>query len=125
MTAGLNNRFRIWRLTEESDDYVGGASLSGTVVYSNIMGRMQAQVVDQVFLAQGMETDRQFNAIVIPGTLDVRERDEVELTHPKDHWEFGKRFRVLAVSHSDHNPRDPRNYLRLQLTRSVRAHGQQ
>lgn len=125
MTAGLNNRFRIWRMEEMDDDYVGGSSLSGTVVYSNIQGRMQAQDVDQVFLAQGLETVRQFNAVIIPGTLDVRERDELELIQPKDHWEYGNRFRVMAVSHSDHNPRDPRNYLRLQLTRSVRAHGQQ
>lgn len=125
MAAGFNVDFRIWSMIEQADTYVGGSSLSGTCKYSHIRGRMQQQPITQVFLEQGMETDKVFNILLIPGTLNIEERDELELTMPKDHTFYGDRFRVMSVRPSDHNPRDPRNYLMIQATRSVKAHAQQ
>lgn len=112
-------------MTARDDDYVGGASISGSVVYHRVLGSLQAQKVSQVFLEQGLETNQVFDAIVIPGTVNIQERDEMQVIEPQDHPEYGHRFRVMAPPTMNHNPRDPRNYKRLQLTRSVKAHDQQ
>ena len=125
MTAGLNMRFNIWRMVEQTDDYVGGASLSGTCIHENVMGRLQQEPINQVFLEQGLETVKIFNAILVPANLTLEERDELEVILPKDHYFYGDKFRVESVIPADHNIRDPRNYLMVQLTRSVKAHRQQ
>lgn len=117
--------FSLWRMDTGTDDYVGGASVTGSVVYQNIQGRMQGFLPSQVFEQQGLETLRTFTLTIVPGTLDIRERDEAEVTAPFDHLYFGDRFRVIGVLPSDLSPRDPRNYMMLTTTRSVRAHDQQ
>jgi len=125
MTAGLNTQIQIWRMNTESDDYVGGASITGTVVYQNISCRIQAQEEEQLVLQQGMETVRIFRITCVPGTMDIRERDEAEITAPFDHVYYGDRFRIISMRHSDFSTRDPRGYMILLANRSVRAHDQQ
>lgn len=123
--AGYNMRFAVYRISFPSDDTVGGAQTSGTLVYDQVQGRFQAQPTQQLLLQQGLETERTFTALVIPGTLTIYERDELEVIEPYDHPYHGQRFRVVHPRYSDLNPRDPRNYILLDLTRSVRAHGNQ
>jgi len=123
--AGMNVGFKVWRITTPTDDYAGGAQTSGSVQYDCISARFEQQPVDQVFLEQGLETVHLFKVTAVPGTLDIRERDELELIKPVDHWEYRNFFRVVDVHHASHNPRDPRNYIMMSLTRSVRAHDNQ
>jgi len=125
MTAGLNMRCAIWRIQYAADDYVGGAVATGTIAYLNVPCRIQAKPVQQLLLQQGLETQRTFTAVIIPGTLDVRERDEIQVTHPHDSLYHNARFRVVGLRYSDHNPRDPRNYIILDLVHSVRSHASQ
>lgn len=125
MTSGLNIRVSIWRFEQQDDDSVGGAIYSGTLLYREVLCRIQAQPIEQVLLQQGLETLRTFDAIVVPGTLSIEERDELEVTFPYDHPYINKRFRIEGMRWSDHNPRDPRGYIMLSLTRSVQAHEQQ
>jgi hypothetical protein len=125
MPGGLNASFKIFRMEQQSDDAIGGSVVSGTAIYWNVPGRIEAEPVSQLILAQGLETQRQFSVMVIPGTLALRERDELELRAPIDHPYFGKRFRIIGMEYSSHNPRDPRNYLLLHVVRSVRAHTRQ
>jgi hypothetical protein len=125
MIAGLNIRVDVWRIDTGDDDIVGGAVITGSLVYSDVACMMQPQDEEQLLLQQGIETVRIFNANVVPGTLDIREKDQLEISKPQDHPDWSNRFRVITVSKPSHNPRDPRNYLRLVLTRSVRAHSNQ
>jgi hypothetical protein len=122
--AGNNIKVRIWRTNYSSDDTVGGAIVTGTVV-GDYPARLQANPEEQLLLQQGLETERTFKINLVPGYLDVRERDEVEVIAPTDHVYYGQRFRVRGVSYSSLNKRDPRSYLMLTLTRDVRAHGRQ
>jgi len=122
MTAGMNMLFSIVRMNEDSDDYVGGVSITGTVVYQNVMGRMQGFSPDQIFEAQGIETTKTFSFLFVPVTMDIRERDEAEVSAPFDHHYYGDRFRLTGIRYSDHNPRDPRAYLTAVGSRSERAH---
>lgn len=122
MVAGNNCRSSIFRIIEGLDDYVGGATVTGSVVYENVLTRFESQPEDQIFVAQGLETLRTYRATIVPGTLTIKERDELEITHPQDHPYYGCRFRITSMQYSSHNPRDPRNYILLNLVRSVRAH---
>jgi len=123
--AGLNCRIDIWRINYANDDIVGGAVITGTLQYQNVAARIQANPEEQLLLQQGLETIRTFTATLIPGTLDIRERDEIEVSQPLDHNYYGQRFRVNGVSYSDFNARNPRNYMMLTLQRSVRAKSRQ
>lgn len=125
MTAGLNCKSSIWRIGYETDNTVGGAVTTGTVVYENVFTRLQSNPEEQLLLQQGLETERTFKVVVVPGTMDIRERDELQITNPTDHIYYGMRFRIRGVTYSNFNPRDPRNYLMLTLTRDVRAHDRQ
>lgn len=123
MPSGFNIRASIFRENNDTDDAVGGAMITGTLMYQDVMSRLQGNRPVQALLQQGLETERTFTALVIPGTMDIRERDEYEVTEPYDHIYHGQRFRIVNVLYADHNPRDPRNYMILSLVRSVRSHG--
>lgn len=123
MTAGLNIKIAAWRITNEADNSVGGAITTGTVTgYYN--ARLTAVPPSQLLLQQGLEVDRTFNLTVQP-VGDIRERDEIEVIEPTDHVYYGARFRVRGVTYSDFNPRDPRAYMLLSVSRNVIAHGRQ
>ena len=122
MVAGQNCRSTIWRISQGEDDAVGGAMITGTSIYNDVLTRLESEPEDQVFAAQGLETLRTYRATIVPGTLRIKERDELEITHPFDHIYYAHRFRITSVQYSSHNPRDPRNYILLGLVRSERAH---
>jgi len=122
MVSGIDSRANIWRMTNQDDDEVGGAVISGSIAYQDVYTRMDAQPREQLLLQQGLETVRTFTAIIVPGNLDIRERDEYEITIPKDHIFYGQRFRINSVEYMFSNPRDPRNYILVNLSRSIRAH---
>jgi len=125
MVAGNNSQCQIWRMDNADDDEVGGSIITGSVIYNYVNIRFQSQPTEQIFLQQGLETPRVYTAIIVPGYLDIRERDLVEITDPKDHIYYGEKFRVIGVRYSSHNRRDPRNYIMLDMYRSVRAHSYQ
>ena len=122
MTAGTNLLCSIYRYTESDDDIVGGAVVTGTAVYDNIPIRIEEQPVQQLLLQQGLETVKTFDAIVVPGTLVIKERDEIEVTFPVEDVRYGKRYRIINSRPSSMNTRDPRSYISLTLVRSERAH---
>lgn len=122
MTAGNNMRVDVWRITMPTDDVVGGAITTGTIVYSGVQAFMQETPQQMILVQQGLETLSVFNVTIVPGTLMIRERDEIEIVQPVDHYYYGQRFRVMSSRHSSNNPRDPRHYILLTVTRSDRMH---
>lgn len=122
MTAGPTIKFTVWRMNQNDDDYVGGAMLTGTSVYLNLEGRMQASPDDQILLQQGLETVRTFN-MNVTGHWTIYERDEIEVTFPPNNPYINKRFRIVSVRYSDFS--DPRRYMMLALQRSVKSHREQ
>jgi hypothetical protein len=124
MAAGLNIKVRIWKIQYSPDDAVGGSVITGTVV-GDYQSRFRENRESQLLLQQGLEVDKTYSAIIVPGTVDVHERDELEIIQPTDHPYYGQRFRVRGVSFGMLNPRDPRNYVQLTLSRSRIAHAQQ
>lgn len=123
--AGLRERANIWRINEAPDDVVGGAMVTGTIAYAGVMTQLDAKMPSQLLLQQGLETQSTYTAIVIPGTMDIRERDEYEPTFPYNHPYLHKRFRIVGVTKSGFLPFDPKNYMVLSMVRSREAHEQQ
>jgi len=127
MAGGLNLRVDVWRMTTGDDDTVGGASITGTVVYSGYPMRIQAAEEEQLFLEQGMETVRVFTGVAQMRGADTvfYERDELEVVFPYNHPYADDRFRIISMRYSDLQPGDPRANVIMKLSRSVRAHGSQ
>lgn len=123
--AGSNVQGRIWRIWQSTDDAVGGAMITGTVVHNNVWARIQQQPEEQLLLQQGLETFKTWTALIAPVTLDIEERYEFEVTLPLNYYLYGKRLRVINVRQADFVPSDGRNYILLTLTRSEKAHAQQ
>lgn len=125
MTAGTNLLININRFSYQPDDAIGGAVLSGTVCYWNVAARLRPDRPTHAFQEQGLQTLKTFTAVVVPGTLEIQERDEIEVVFPRHSLYFGKRFRVIGVEASTMSTLDQRNYLVLRLSRDERAHGRQ
>lgn len=125
MVAGATSRVRIWRIDWDDDDEVGGAMITGTVAHVNVEARIESNPEEQVLLQQGLQTLRTFNALIVPGSLDVRERDELEVTAPAHHPYYGVRFRIVGVQYSSMDRYNPNNYMRLAMVRDVRSHALQ
>lgn len=124
--AGLNTQIRIWRINYVSgDDEVGGAIITGTVAHEHVIGRVEANPEDQLLLQQGLETVRTFNALIVPGTLDVHERDELEIIAPDHHPYYAVRFRIVGVQFSSMDRYNPNAYMRLSMIQEVTSHGNQ
>jgi len=120
--AGTNLRFDVWRVNYGNDDEVGGAVITGTCVYPDVMGRAQVEEPSQLLLQQGLETPLIITLTVVPGTLDIRERDMIYFSEPHDYIYYHQYFRVVGSRPSSFMPRDPRNYMILTVTRSKNAH---
>jgi hypothetical protein len=125
MPGGMNTRVRIHRYSYEDDDVVGGAQPTGTVLYNHAYARIEGNPEDQLFMQQGLETERTFNALITPGTLDIRERDELEIYRPSSHPYYGVHFRIVGVQFSSMDRSNPNNYTRISMKRSVRSHAVQ
>lgn len=122
MSSGMNLRFNVERINYQPDDVVGGAVTTGTVVYEHVFGRLEGVPPDQMFLFQGLETDRHFRITLQPGNLDIRERDYIRVVFPVNHRYYNKDLRVLGTTYSNHSTDDPRSKIILDVSRSVRAH---
>ena len=122
MRAGNNLLVRIWRYTYPTDDEVGGALPSGTVVYESVEGRITATTPIPAFAMQGQETSKLMTAELYPGTLNVMEYDQLEVKSPPNSPYYGWKFRIDTVQRSNYHPNDPRGILLLTLVRAT-LHG--
>lgn len=124
MRAGNNVRVRIIRYSYPTDDEVGGAQPSGTVVLEGIEGRIQDSTPIPAFAIQGVETNKIVTGEFYPGTLDIREYDQCEITSPLNHPYIGLRMRIDTVQKPNYHPSDPRGVLLVTMVRNTRRGNQ-
>ena len=98
-----------------TDDIVGGALPTGTVIYSNLLARIQAEPPTQALLEQGLETPTIFNALIAPGTLVIKHNDQLQVINPPMSPFYNEIFRVIGVQES--TMVDPRAFGILTLRR--------
>lgn len=97
MTYGLNLRVNVHRMSNDTDDAVGGAVITGSVVYYDQRAAIFARRPSQLSLDQGLETEAVFDLTINLHNITLWERDEIEVTAPAGHPYYGLRFRVTGV----------------------------
>lgn len=123
MTAGNNLGVRVWRMTAGGgDDEVGGYVPSGTVLHEHIHARMTQVRPTTPLLEQGLETNKLYNFIFDGRDIQAQEQDIIEITSPVTHFDYGKKYRAVAIQRQSFAPNDRRNYLIVTTTRVERAH---
>lgn len=120
MRAGNNVLVRIYRFSYPQDDEVGGALPSGTIVHQSVEARLQDSSPIPAFAIQGVETNKIHQAYVYPGTLDIREFDQLEVVSPPNHPYINLKMRIDTVQKSNFHPADPRAYILLTMVRSIK-----
>lgn len=123
MTAGDNLGVKIWHFIYIADDAVGGAVPSGTVLYQHAHARIAPVAPTTPLLEQGVETNKLYRAIIDGRDIQIQEQDVVEITSPVIHFEYGKKYRALAVQRQSFAPNDRRQYLIVTMSRIEQAHG--
>lgn len=120
MPAGLNVSGVVWRFSDPTDDALGGAVPTGTIVYTPVFARIKAEEPTLALLEQGLETPEIFTALMAPGTISLRHNDQYEVTRPVTSPHYGKRFVIIGVQPSDLT--DRRHYVRVTMRRIEQAH---
>jgi hypothetical protein len=120
---GLNIEVSFIRNGYSSDDIVGGAVITGSVVYSGIPARLSSRRPSQVSLDSGLEVERTFDLIINTQNLTLFERDEVQVTWPVDSPYYGERFRILGLQHDNRRPQ--RGHTEFTLSRIERSRARQ
>lgn len=124
MPAGLNRLAELTTFSYPSDDQVGGAVPSGTVVYSNLILRISSEEPTQVLLEQGIQTPEIFSAHLFPGNVNIKHNDQIRVTSPAGDWFYNKRFRVIGIQRSSNSPYQDRNFIRITLRRYDESHAE-
>ena len=122
MRAGNNVLVDIIRFDYPVDDEVGGALPSGTIVYSSVEGKIQAQTPIPVFAMQGQETNKIMTATLYPGNLNIMEYDQIQVKSPPNSPYYDWKFKIDTVQRSSKHPNDPRGIIICTLVRAT-LHG--
>lgn len=125
MTAGNNVGIRIWRMvaSPSGDDRVGGYDPTGTVLYEHAHARILQNTPTAPLLEQGLETNKLYSFAIDSRDLQIQEQDIVEITSPVIHFDYGKKYRAVAIQRQSFAPNDRRQYLIVTTTRVEIAHG--
>jgi hypothetical protein len=124
---GLNMKARVWRMVNDptADDDVGGAMITGTLVYGCINMRFTPRPTNFMLLEQGLETRKLEKVMMQPQSLVLYERDELEITGPTNHSDYGHRFRIIELNRQGMHPSDPRMFIHATVERIDRTRQQQ
>lgn len=122
MPAGLNQVARLIRFNYISDDVVGGAVPSGTVVYENLLVRIKSEEPTQALLEQGLQTPTIYTGLLFAGNITIEHNDQLEIVAPMGSWFYEKKFRVIGVQRSSNHPAQDRNQIRVTMRRYEESH---
>ena len=112
---GKNVAISIYRAEELADDAAGGAQRGSYALVDTARGRLDNRAPTLEMRAQGLSTDKLFDAVVQPATLDVEANDLLVPTSGP--FEL-QRFLVTSVQKpSMASLSSSRAHLRLQLER--------
>lgn len=119
--AGLNRVAELTTFSYPSDDSVGGAQPSGTVLYQNLIVRIKSEEPTLALLEQGLQTPTIYTAHVFAGNIDIKHNDQIRFTAPVNDWFYNKKFRVIGIQRSSNVSQD-RNFIRVTLRRFEESH---
>ncbi len=119
MGKGYNARADFYSMDASPDDDIGGAIVTGSLLFSSKRIRFEPVFSRQTTEFQGLETERRFTVMVSDQTLSLAERDEMVITRPANHPYINNRFRISSMNH-DSIP-GPRGHTELLVTKVVES----
>lgn len=122
MPAGYNRVVRLIRFSNPSDDVVGGAVPSGTVLYENLSIRIEGREPTLALMEQGLQTPTIYSAFLFAGNIDIEHNDQIQFTLPVSDWFYNKKFRVIGIRRSSNHPAQDRNQIKITLRRWEESH---
>jgi len=120
MTAGYNAIGCVVRYDYHDDDYVGGASPSGSVYIPDICCRIEPIEPTMALLEQGLDTTKLFRTTLDYRAKNVLENDELVVTGPTGSFYQNQKFRFISVQHSSIRVDDPRSQVLVVMRRRER-----
>lgn len=120
---GLVVVFDVVRMTWTDDD-VGGAVQTGTVVGESIQGMLNVLAPTRIALEQGLETPRIADVLLRPraGALTILESDQLQIVGPTGQPNLNEFWRVESVQEpTGMHPKNRKRFLRLRITRVDRT----
>jgi len=119
--AGMNQKGRLWRYTQNgNDDDLGGAVPSGTVLCEPVWARISPRKPTQALLEQGLETPEIFDAVLSAGDYVLIHNDQLEITAPNISPYLNKKFVIIGIQSSSNF--DLRQHKLVTLRRFETAH---
>ena len=94
--AGINLLCQIWDYNYLSDDSIGGALPSGTMLYEDVAIRIQSNKPTQPIREQGIVGIDTYVGLVPDYTLDIENNNEILITAPPESHYYNKRFRIVG-----------------------------
>lgn len=125
MPAGYNQLARIIDYNYPSDDSIGGSQPSGTILYDNVLVRVEPLKPTMALLEQGVETVKLFETAISAKAKEVKENNELVIYAPVESEYINQHFRIISVRHPSLRPNDPRSQIILIMKRHEQAHALQ
>lgn len=114
---GINVFVRVLRPNNQADDEVGGASVKYTEIASMVRARIQARPATLLMRAQGLGTDRLFDAFLEPATTSVQAGDFIYPEPDSGPFTLQRFYVTGVVRDGSSNIQSPRAVLKVQLER--------
>jgi len=116
--AGITLLGTVIDYTYPSDDSVGGAVPSGTIVHLNVPMRISQMKPTQALLEQGIEDISLFEGFIYNHLLTITNNNEIEIIAPPNSQHYGKRYRCVGdAKYTSVGASDSRGYLLVTLKR--------
>lgn len=125
MTAGLTVFMRVWHLSNDSDDSIGGALITGTIIYENVPATITETGGSIIMVQQGYEVPATYKVFAKMPQGVIQELDELEITYPSNHPLYAKHLRVVRIHLLSVGSYSRRNFVHMTVSRSDYAHANQ
>ncbi|NGX44870.1 MAG: hypothetical protein K940chlam2_00010 [Chlamydiae bacterium] len=114
--------FDIWRITFLDDD-VGGAVETGTYLARGVAGNLSMMGPSQMSLEQGLEVPALADIFLRPrpGSVVIRERDQLQVVGPPAHPNLGEYWRIESVDTPPMHPANRKSFFTIKASRVDRT----
>lgn len=114
MLRGLNNICDVYRNKEFADDNIGGAQVTGSALYYDVMCRISSKTNTRAEQAEGIDVTRTFEFLIWPSSYLFKVGD---ILIPHQEWFAGQRFIVKDMMYDSLGMSSPRGHLQLTCER--------
>jgi len=108
----MDCRLRVFSEYANEDDAIGGAVITGTVIFEWVAARIEDVPTEMSILLQGIITNQGYMVSMYPGNLLIENNYYVAVMYPTKHELYNKLLRVVQVTRTS-SSRTSRGHLEL------------